>query len=189
MKVLKSDLSKMRVEAGKVFAAEMQDGKKLTKALENFINQIGVNKKLSGPAYEYIKQELEKYKNKMEIRCTLATNLKESINNALVSMETYMDEYDELDYDKLSQVKSDLEDANSYISSSYDKLDKNKGTLTIEEKKKIKLTIATYEDSVETLTKLKEKLEGLAAADASAMGNLSGVTSDLSAYTANTYNV
>ena len=38
-------------------------------------------------------------------------------------------------------------------------------------------------------TKLKEKLEGLAVADASAMGNLSGVTSDLSAYTANTYNV
>ena len=100
-----------------------------------------------------------------------------------------MDEYDELDYDKLSQVKSDLADANLYISSSYDKLDKNKGTLTIEEKKKIKLTIATYEDSVETLTKLKEKLEGLAVADASAMGNLSGVTSDLSAYTANTYNV
>lgn len=189
MKVLKSDLNTMRVEAGKVFAAEMQDAKKLTKALENFINQIGVNKKLSGPAYEYIKQELINYKNKMEIRCTLATNLKESINNALVSMETYMGEFDDLDTDTLKQVNIDLANANLYISSSYDKLDKNKGTLTSEEKKKIKGTIATYEDSVETLTKLKEKLEGLAAADASAMGNLSGVTSDLSAYTANTYNV
>ena len=177
MRVVKGDLTSMRASATTVFDSEIADADKIIKSLNNFIDQIGEGTKLTGIAYDYIKNQLEEQKALMEKRKTSAVNMKAAINSALSSMENYMEGYSELDTDDLAELETNISAAESSLSSAQSSLED--AELTAGEESTIRSTINYYTNLLVELRKKKEKLDGLGAADSSAWACLSDVCDDL----------
>ena len=176
MKVVKGDLSSIKTQA---LNDEVADAEKAIEALDSFMGAIGPGTKLTGEAYNTIKEQLANYKSLMEQRKTLASNMKSAIDSALISMENYMEGYSELDTDELEDIKASISTAESSLSGAQSRLDD--AGLTAREKGDIQSTINYYTNQLTELRNKKEKLDGLEDADSSAWAGLADVSGDLSA--------
>lgn len=179
MKVISGDLSAVESSASQVFASEIADADNVIKAIDTFMGSIGPGTKLTGEAYNEIKNQLASYKSVMEKRKNLASSMQSSITAATSSMSGYMAGYSELDDAELPELETSIKNAESNITSLSSQLSNTK--LTTAEKGSINGSINYWQDELKKLTKKKEKLEGLAGADSSAYSSLAGAITDLSA--------
>lgn len=187
MKVVSGDLSAMKTSVSTVLVAEITDADNTIEALDNFINEIGPGTKLTGRAYDEIKEQLSSYREIMTKRKSLASNLKNSIDSAISSMNNYMGEYSELDDAELDDIIASIEQANSAIGTLKAQLADS--ALPDSEKGSIRSSISGYESTLSELRRKKEKLEGLGSADSTAWSTLADTVSDLTAYGSSVSNV
>ena len=187
MKVVKGDLSSIKTSVSQALNAEVADAEKAIAALDSFMGAIGPGTKLTGEAYNTIKEQLANYKSLMEQRKTLASNMSSAVSSAISSMSSYMEGYSVLDTADLEDLQVKINNANTQISSLQNQLKRTE--LSDTEKGSISSSISDYQVQLEELKKKQDKLKNLSAADGAAYGSLISAITDLSVYGSTSSNV
>lgn len=160
---------------------EATDAETLKATINSFIT--GTTDKLTGPAYDAVRAKAESYITILTTRARIARELSSAITSAVSEMSAYVDGYNELDDSKLADITSELNSINSTISQiKYNYNNTQSSDETPKSTAGYSSLIAPYVAQYNELTKLKEKLAGLAAADASAYGKLNSLTMEVTSY-------
>ena len=182
-KVIASELSGGAIaNALSLLEKEASDSNTLKATINSFIT--GTTETLVGPAYDAARAKAESYITILATRARLANELSAAISAAAGEMSAYMDGYSELDDSKLSEINSELNSINATIN----QIRYNYYNSQSDEDSAPKTSagysslVAPYVAQYNELTKLKEKLENLAGADASAYGTLSSLSNEVSSY-------
>ena len=175
LKVYKADLNSSNFIA--LLDSDIRDTDNLINELNSFIS--GSVNTLTGNAYDVAREEIESFVSILNQRKSTANELKSAIFNAMSSLSGYMGSYDYLDDSELETLNNEINN----IRASYENIKEgyreeadnslikkvflNKELTNID--KECSGLIAPLLDEI-------EKIKGLAGADASAYGCLSGVS-------------
>ena len=145
---------------------------------ENLCNQIksfcdNSKSKLVGGGYDAVRSKMAVYIDALSKETQIYKNLKSNFTAANNTMANYMEEYSSLDDQYIDITRQTLEAAKAT-------LEYLKSQIGIVEG--IEALIASCEAEIQRLTRLLEKLEGLAPQDASCYGMISGVEGDVANY-------
>ena len=176
LKVYKSDLNSAQLSS--MLDNDIQDTDKLIAELNSFVS--GTTQSLTGPAYEVARQEIASFIPILEQRKTTANEIKNAISSAMSQLSGYMGPYDYLDdsnlemlENEINKIKASYESIKAEYSEKYDTNFLTKAYLNYEItniNNQCASKIAPLQDEI-------EKIKGLAGADASAYGCLSGISS------------
>lgn len=176
LKVYKSDLNCAQISS--LLDADIQDTDKLIAELNSFIT--GTKQTLTGPAYDFAREEIEAFIPILEQRKTSANEIKNAISNATSSLSGYMGAYDYLDDSNLEileneirNIKASYENIKSEYSEKYNKNFLTKAFLNHE----LSSISNQCASQIAPLQEEIEKIKGLAGADASAYGCLGNISS------------
>ena len=185
MKIVKSELSGSSIDGMiESLSSDIADTKKLSTSIDNFINEISGGYNLYGDSYQKVKDKLEAYKSILSERESVATNLRNAINDAVKFMNSFMGEYDVVDDSDVLELKRMLaiEIKNNY----FQLMEKNQ-TLDIlsgEKKNNLQRQIDNLEGIISFLEKEIKMKEELVPKDIQAYSLLESVKSQISQYDA-----
>ena len=176
-KVIAGELSGGAISrAISILENEVADTNNLKLAINSFIT--GTTSTLKGPAYDAARAKIETYISVLDTRANLASTLASAISSATTTMSNYMEGYSELDDAKLPEIEAEI----NSIKASIDQLFLSSNNSTGKDTQDYGSLIASYEAQLEELEKLRDKLSGLAGADASAYGQINSTNSNIASY-------
>lgn len=179
--LLQSDLSSANSsKAISLLTSDMEDSKKLSDSIEDFINSS--TEVLKGASFDTVRSHMQKYVDALSKRVKTAESLINAIKAANDSMTSYMDGEPKLDSSELetlqSQVNSYRSKAQGYLSR-IDNYDSEKETMS-----KNALYEAYYaaRDEQRKREKIIKLINGLEAQDSATFATLSSVSDEISQF-------
>lgn len=172
-RVVASELSDGSVKrAIYILENDIDDTSKLITSINDFINDSAIT--LKGTMYDAVRKKLRLYVELLNVRKKLASDVSVALSSSTTSLLEYMEGYTKLDDSILTEIENSMSDIYAKINSledtisTSDSTDKSLGNTYAS-------SITAYRSMYAALSKEKNKIKGLSAADTRAYDVACGI--------------